>query len=277
MKQFDKELEDVRAFHKKMGFLTFEVPGHLSLRKLKERVECMQEELNEFKDAVEAQDLAAQADALVDLVYFVKGTALMLGLPWPELWNAVQQANMEKEPGEKIREGSLHKVDCIKPEGWEPPDIAGILLIHGYQPKFARREFLRDDTGAVIDEAQAFATAVIDQHYITYRFWELRQECITKALALASPHGKGSKSSDYNDGGISIVDYADTGIADRSVGFFPDIWKKTLRLKSLFAAGRTATIRHESVEDNLVDLMNYITFEYAVYTLVKELNKHAAH
>ncbi len=271
--KLDKELEDVRKFHEKMGFLTFNTPGHLTSRKLKERIRCLREELKEFEEACESQDLCAQADALIDLDYFVKGTALMLGLPWTELWDEVHRANMEKTRGGKIREGVLHPVCAVKPEGWRPPDFKEILDRHGYHLPLRRREYQRDDLEALqpmpaVPEGFELVKTMED------RFWELRRECIDRALKLAGPTGQGSKSSDYNDGGVCIMDYADSGAADRQSGFFSDIWKKTLRLKSLFAKLRKGNtkVNHEPVEDNLVDLLNYVSFEYAMYILYKEVS-----
>lgn len=126
----DRETLDVAEFLTKFGHLTRPpCPTHLTQRKLRERLECMQEELNEFKDGIELQDLAAQADALIDLVYFAKGTAIMLGLPWEDLWTDVQGANMDKIPGVGKRG---HKVDLIKPMGWIPPMTLAILQDHQY-------------------------------------------------------------------------------------------------------------------------------------------------
>jgi len=136
----DKELEDVRKFHKKFGLLEFKKPGRLTYRKLYERCECISEELYELYVAHKTRDLAAQADALVDLVYFAKGTALMLGLPWVELWNDVQRANMEKVRGVGHRG---HAVDCVKPPGWRGPQTEKILRKHGYNKN--KVEVLRDD------------------------------------------------------------------------------------------------------------------------------------
>lgn len=155
-----KEFADVDAFHEKFQLLRFQKPGHLTKGKLRERIEFMQEELNEFiegcglvaitttdspgtpvlayEDEGE-QDLAKQADALVDLVYVALGTAVMLGLPWDWLWNDVQRANMAKVRGVTHRG---HAVDVKKPEGWQGPQTERILNIAGYNPN----EEQRDDT-----------------------------------------------------------------------------------------------------------------------------------
>lgn len=123
---------DVFEFHAKYNLLHHEFPVHLTTSKLKERIQFMQEELDEFKDAAIRQDLADQADALVDLVYVAMGTAVMLGLPWQALWDEVQRANMDKVRGVTKRG---HPVDVTKPPGWIPPQINDILYAHYYDPE----------------------------------------------------------------------------------------------------------------------------------------------
>lgn len=123
----DSELEDVRDFHVKFGQLNYHEPGFLTRRKLIERSKFLGEEL---KELVDAATLDLQADALVDLVYVAKGTAVMMGLPWAELWDDVQRANMAKVRGTTHR-GNL--VDVCKPLGWEPPHGARILADAGWQ------------------------------------------------------------------------------------------------------------------------------------------------
>lgn len=116
--------KDVKKFHEKFGLLIGQRPQRLTKRKLNERVEFLQEELDELKLAVESDNFPEQADALVDIVYVALGTAVMMGLPWKELWDDVQRANMEKVRGITKRG---HAVDCAKPEGWIPPLTTFIL------------------------------------------------------------------------------------------------------------------------------------------------------
>jgi len=139
--------DDVHAFHAKFRLLRHEDPGHLSHRKLLERTQFMMEELHEFMVASATQSLEGQADALVDLVYVALGTAVMLGLPWADLWDEVQRANMEKVRGVGPRG---HLEDVIKPEGWEPPAIDAVLSQAGYE-KEAWRALLEHAAGDAID------------------------------------------------------------------------------------------------------------------------------
>lgn len=122
-------VKDVRKFNKKFGQLIGKSPQHLTQRKLKERADFLQEELNEFVAGAQTQNMPEMADALVDIVYVAIGTAVMMGLPWKELWDDVQRANMAKVRGVGKR-GNLS--DCIKPEGWEPPRTRKILEAYDY-------------------------------------------------------------------------------------------------------------------------------------------------
>lgn len=129
---YDWELRCVQQFHDKFGVPQTPLqPRHLSNRKLQERIDFLKEELDELQRAADRQDLAEIGDALIDLVYVAKGTALMAGLPWEAMWAEVQRANMAKERGPTKRG---HRVDVCKPEGWVPPDHVGVLKANGYDP-----------------------------------------------------------------------------------------------------------------------------------------------
>ena len=104
------------------------------------RLNFLEEEMTELRRARAEGDLAEIADALADLVWVALGTAHYCGIPFDAVWAEVKRANMDKR---KWREGdpvkprarggvSLASVEVIKPEGWRPPDVAGILLTWGY-------------------------------------------------------------------------------------------------------------------------------------------------
>lgn len=163
------EIDDVRAFHRKFDQLDPPKVTHLTKRKLLERANFMLEELIEFAEASGLylengsllnarfeideddpdQDLAQQADALVDLCYVLKGTAAMLGLgaAWPDLWDDVQRANMAKTKGPTHRNMG-HGADICKPEGWAGPRTGEILEYHGY-----RREDFTGWTSQRVDDS----------------------------------------------------------------------------------------------------------------------------
>jgi len=104
------------------------------------------------------QDLVKIADALVDLNYVTLGAAHVHGLPWQALFDEVQRANITKERcgidhryigngveacqhqnpdglcGADRKAHSLRgsAYDVIKPEGWQAPDIIGVLMAAGW-------------------------------------------------------------------------------------------------------------------------------------------------
>jgi predicted HAD superfamily Cof-like phosphohydrolase len=116
---------DVHLFHRKMDLLHPKIPQLLSTGLMVQRENFIQEELDELMVAFYGDNLAAVADALVDLVYVVMGTAVMMGLPWQAIWDAVQYANIRKER-DYSRDTEHHK-GVVKPPGWTPPDIDGVL------------------------------------------------------------------------------------------------------------------------------------------------------
>lgn len=99
------------------------------LRKyLKFRIDFLQEELDEMKDAETADDVV---DALIDLCVVAIGTLDAFDVDSQEAWDRVHHCNMQKEVGVKAtRPNPLGLPDLVKPEGWYPPthvDNTGLL------------------------------------------------------------------------------------------------------------------------------------------------------
>jgi predicted HAD superfamily Cof-like phosphohydrolase len=149
--------DDVGIFHTKFGLdnTIQNKPGPRiwNQEQLEFRLKFLKEELQEFEDGMHAQDPEQMFDALLDLVYVAHGTSHLLGFPWREGWAEVQRANMTKERckiGHKyvgdphrglcdicaqpfIKHGVRGSLwDVIKPAGWTPPDIRGILKKFGW-------------------------------------------------------------------------------------------------------------------------------------------------
>ena len=83
------------------------------------RIGCLQEELDELKDAKTADDAV---DALIDLVVFAIGTLDTYGIDSCKAWDRVLVANLVKEVG--IKEGRPNPwglPDLLKPAGWTAP------------------------------------------------------------------------------------------------------------------------------------------------------------
>jgi predicted HAD superfamily Cof-like phosphohydrolase len=116
--------------HDKFGF--HEAVGKMdenTLRTmLKFRIDFLQEELDEMKNAVSAEDVV---DALIDLCVVAIGTLDAFDVDAQQAWDEVHQANMAKERGIKPnRPNPLGLPDLIKPDGWVAPshvDNHGIL------------------------------------------------------------------------------------------------------------------------------------------------------
>jgi len=113
---------DVRAFHEKFRLPLGDSPSLPGLGTQDHRVRLVLEEISELWGAHRHKDLAEIADAIVDSIYVLIGMALTYGIDLRPLWNAVHAANMRKDGGAHREDGKL-----LKPEGWQPPDIAALL------------------------------------------------------------------------------------------------------------------------------------------------------
>lgn len=118
---------DVQEFQTKI--LKLEPPTHVGpvcFSRMRHNIGCLQEEIQEFQDAVDNEDMVGMADALVDLIYFAYGFGYQMGFPMDDIWDVVHAANMTKVRGLTKRgvEG-----DAAKPEGWrDPKEIIKELL-----------------------------------------------------------------------------------------------------------------------------------------------------
>lgn len=118
--------DDIRQFHEK-----FDLPpcnDDCPIDLLQFRSAFMQEELDEFINAMHRDNKADMFDALLDIVYVAMGTAYLLGFPWDEGWKAVQAANMRKVRARSAADSKRGTAyDVVKPEGWTAPDIESLL------------------------------------------------------------------------------------------------------------------------------------------------------
>jgi predicted HAD superfamily Cof-like phosphohydrolase len=98
---------------------------------LKFRIDFLQEELDEMRNAVANRQASALdtanasddvVDALIDLCVVAIGTLDAFDVNAYEAWDRVHKANMNKEVGVKAsRPNPLGLPDLIKPEGWVAP------------------------------------------------------------------------------------------------------------------------------------------------------------
>jgi len=101
-------------------------PGHVpfSQEEKKFRIACMQEELDEYKEANTFED---ELDAIVDLVVFALGTSCRQDTlhVFETAFDRVMDANMKKKLGPNNKRGSFH-LDLVKPEEWKAPDLSDL-------------------------------------------------------------------------------------------------------------------------------------------------------
>lgn len=91
------------------------------------RRSLLTEEFHEYRDAEWANDVVEVADGLADVIVIAVGTLFQyFGYAVTEaVLNEVGRSNAAKIVDGKVRRRVDGKV--LKPEGWTPPDIAGIL------------------------------------------------------------------------------------------------------------------------------------------------------
>lgn len=121
------DIADIATFHHKMGLPLGDKDRLLGDKKIQEfRTKFLDEELNEFKEALAEGDRVKAFDALLDLVYVAGGTALFMGVTpakWNAGWSAVQQANMAKERVANAKSSKRESdFDVVKPKGWVGPE-----------------------------------------------------------------------------------------------------------------------------------------------------------
>jgi len=125
--------KSVKKFHDKFEIPRKDKPDFLKPDEMRFRIDFLQEELNELRDATYDSDLELAFDSLIDLVWVALGTADMMGITeeiWDEGFNEVSRANLSKERAEGAddsRSKRKHSLDIIKPEGWTGPDLVKIL------------------------------------------------------------------------------------------------------------------------------------------------------
>jgi predicted HAD superfamily Cof-like phosphohydrolase len=91
-------LNDVADFHRTFNLPILDQPVIPHVDRCKLRINLLQEELDELKEAIQEQDITAVADALSDIQYVLSGAILEFGLgsKFKDLFEEVQRSNMSK-------------------------------------------------------------------------------------------------------------------------------------------------------------------------------------
>ena len=93
-----QQLEQVSEFQKAFELPILDKPQLIDKKRAWLRIDLIEEELNELKEAVNAKDLVEVADALCDLQYVILGAVLEFGMgeKFVEMFNEVHRSNMSK-------------------------------------------------------------------------------------------------------------------------------------------------------------------------------------
>ncbi len=90
------------------------------------RINLIEEELNEFKEAVKKKDLKEAADALTDILYVTYGAGHAFGINLDKCFEEVQKSNMSKlgDDGKPIYD---EKGKVMKGPKYFKPDLKKFL------------------------------------------------------------------------------------------------------------------------------------------------------
>ena len=132
----------VRVFHRYMGLTVGETP---EIREPELRARLILEEAFETVEALlgftaggaainasfsewlsgagrDGESIVGAIDGMCDLIYVTLGTAVACGVDLEPFYDEVHRSNMAKSTGPRRGDGKV-----LKPPGWTPPDIAGLL------------------------------------------------------------------------------------------------------------------------------------------------------
>ena len=114
----------VRDFHEGFGLPRNDSPAWPGEIAHRLRVNLIEEELAELRNAGETHDLVEIADALGDLLYVVYGTAVTYGIDLEPVLSEIHRSNMSKGDPEIVRrpDGKI-----LKGDRYSPPRVSEVL------------------------------------------------------------------------------------------------------------------------------------------------------
>ena len=118
----------VAQFHEAFNAFSRDAPGMPPGEIADFRLEFIAEELEELTQAVANDDLVRIADGLGDLLYVVYGAGLAFGIDLEPILAEIHRSNMTKLGGPVREDGKQ-----LKPDWYEPPQLAPILEAQGWQ------------------------------------------------------------------------------------------------------------------------------------------------
>ena len=118
----------VEAFHTKFEIVTQTTPMDVSEETKHLRVQLIQEEFDELKEAMASGNLAAVAKEMADLLYVTYGTAVSYGIDMEPIFQEVHRSNLSKIGGYKRADGKW-----VKPPTYSPANIEPIVEVQQRQ------------------------------------------------------------------------------------------------------------------------------------------------
>ena len=114
--------EDVKKFMKTFGQKVITKPQFPDQKTMNLRFDLIKEEVDELKQAMDANDLKEIADALTDILYVTYGAGCAYGIDLDKCFTEVQRANMSKlgEDGKPIYND---KGKVMKGPKYSPPNL----------------------------------------------------------------------------------------------------------------------------------------------------------
>jgi predicted HAD superfamily Cof-like phosphohydrolase len=120
----NQEQQMVHQFHERFGLLRQSRPTLAGGTMHRRRTLLIEEELAEFRNAGEAQDLVGVADALADLLYVVYGAAVEYGIDLEPVFAEIHRSNMSKGDAKC---GCRPDGKVLKGSSYEPPRVREVL------------------------------------------------------------------------------------------------------------------------------------------------------
>ena len=116
----------VKEFHEQFDIHVAASPSEPDEATQVLRNRLIEEEFEEFREAMKTKGLSEMAKELADLLYVVYGTAVSLGIDMEPVFEEVHRSNMSKVGGYKREDGKW-----IKPSTYSPACILPIIQEQG--------------------------------------------------------------------------------------------------------------------------------------------------
>jgi predicted HAD superfamily Cof-like phosphohydrolase len=124
----ESNFDRVTKFMKTFGQEVKSSPEFPSKEIVKLRLDLIEEEFYELKDAIEANDIVEVADALTDLLYVIYGAGAAFGIDLDACFQEVHASNMSKlMPDGSVLRREDNKV--LKGPNYFVPDLKKVLDI----------------------------------------------------------------------------------------------------------------------------------------------------